>query len=777
MTGRLTPGALVAASRCRAKHRAGRRCSLGLHFGTRFRMLAFAACYGLLAPALFSITGASAAANDKTGRAEAANEVELDRYEIESDLPALGRSVFDLMFVEQHDGRGRYHVPFPFSRLRQAIAERIGDRNGPGSLREVLIPIGRALQRNAAAPDFFRSPRIVLAVVGEPSARAQSTGEFLKDRLFIGYQERAQSLEVISYNEALGRFEFQVVDDYAAGETPKVFYARRSLCLSCHQNAAPIFAEPAWSETNANADIAERLLRESSSFHGLPVRVGERAVEDAREISSSVQRANLIPIQQRIWRDGCGRAAEGSAAIRCRAALLALALQYRLSSRRHFDGESALYVDRFARVVEREWRRRWSGKIEIPNPLIPDIDPLRLSDVAQAGVDPLEPRDPATVWLAARREDLHEVIDGISQFVSLADAKRLDDRLDELSRREKDAAARLRVPCAVSKRAFPGSFDRLMFRCGLPSGTGLWFDGEFYVKSAGPITGRIQTMSLEDGKHFDALDVTANPIEAKDGRSAIRLRLVESQTGLRPRRANGNAVAALEISWRDLWIEDFGPSSELPRYPDNGQAVLTVERDFTFVLSAIDSLVERTEAGISHAFADGPFRRAVVLKGLFSALGLPAPVWPDPAVMDDPPAEVKNSEIGYPEPFAEADRDVRMLAIFHANCGLCHRRPDPAPPNFLYGTLEQQEARIEHCAERIFYRLAMWGVGPESRLRSPMPPLAGLNAVGLSAEDWKRSQDLESLTSHVVALLQAQPAEGDTPPLDKAYPGLRACLP
>ena len=776
MTGRFGPGALAADNQRRAMCLVGRRCNFDILSGPWFRKFALAACCFSVVPSALSMTGGSAAAAERAGIANANQGTAYDRG-TDSDLPTAGRSVFDLIFTEEKDGRRRYNVPFPFSRLRQAIAEHMEGENGPSPLREVLIPIGRALQRNAAAPEFFDSPRIVLAVVGEPSARAEQGGQFFKDRLFIGYQERARSFEVISYNEALGRFEFQVVDDYAAGKTPKVFYARRSLCLSCHQNAAPIFAEPAWSETNANADIAERLLRESSSFHGLPVRVGERAVEDAREISSSVQRANLIPIQQRIWRDGCGRAAESSAAIRCRAALLALALQYRLSSRRHFDGESALYVDRFARAVAREWRRRWSGKIEIPNPLIPDIDPLRPSDVAQAGMDPLEPREPAAVWMAARGADLGEVIDGISQFVSLADAKRLDDRLADLSRRAKDAAVRVRAPCAVSKRAFPDSLDRLIFRCRLPSGAGLWVDGELYVKGAGPITGRIQAMFLESGENFDALDVTASPGEGVDGRSAIRLRLVESQTGLRPRRANGDAVAALEISWRDLWTEDFGPSSELPRYPDNGQAVLTVERDFTFLLSAIDGLAEQTEAGISRAFADGPFRRAVVLNGLFSALGVPAPVWPDPAVMNDPPAQVKNTDIGFPEPFGEADRDVRMLANFHANCGLCHRRPDPAPPNFLYGTLEQQRARIEHCAERIFYRLAMWGVGPESRSRSPMPPLAGLNAVGLSTEDWTKSQDLESLTSYVVALLQAQPAEGDTSPLDKPYPGLRACLP
>jgi hypothetical protein len=38
-------------------------------------------------------------------------------------------------------------------------------------LEQVLIPIGRSLQRNAANPHFFNYPRVVLAVVGE-GARA-----------------------------------------------------------------------------------------------------------------------------------------------------------------------------------------------------------------------------------------------------------------------------------------------------------------------------------------------------------------------------------------------------------------------------------------------------------------------------------------------------------------------------------------------------------------------------------------------------------------------------
>src|SRR3546814_5552801 len=100
----------------------------------------------------------------------------------------------------------------------------------------------------AAAPDFFAHPRIVAAVTGE----GDDAAALLKDRLYIGYQEQSALLEVISYNEAAGRFEFQLVHDYRAGATPRVSYARRELCAACHQNLAPIFSRPLRSEEHTS---------------------------------------------------------------------------------------------------------------------------------------------------------------------------------------------------------------------------------------------------------------------------------------------------------------------------------------------------------------------------------------------------------------------------------------------------------------------------------------------------------------------------------------------
>ena len=162
-----------------------------------------------------------------------------------SVLPSAGRSLFDFVTAGG--------VPFPFEALVRKMEAAAGCAPGK-CVKQVLIPLGRSLQRTAAAPDFFVFPRVVVAVTGE------GTGPmFARDRIYLGYQEHANLIEVISYNEAAARFEFQLVRDYRAGATPQVVYANRAVCTACHQNHAPIFSRPVWDETNANPTIAARL--------------------------------------------------------------------------------------------------------------------------------------------------------------------------------------------------------------------------------------------------------------------------------------------------------------------------------------------------------------------------------------------------------------------------------------------------------------------------------------------------------------------------------------
>jgi hypothetical protein len=224
------------------------------------------------------------------------------------DAPPVGRSLFDFVATVEAGGKRIYDVPFPFERLVQRLEQRAGCAPRERCAKQVLIPLGRSLQRLAAAPEFFKYPRVVAAIDAEP---ARGDGPFLKDRIYLGYQEHAGLIEVISYNEAAGRFEFQIVRDYRPGGSPRVIYARRAVCAACHQNLAPVFSLPLWEETNANERVAARLERERPVFYGVPVR---RGIDIPDAIDAATGRANRLGVWQRLWSEGCGT--DGAAAAR-----------------------------------------------------------------------------------------------------------------------------------------------------------------------------------------------------------------------------------------------------------------------------------------------------------------------------------------------------------------------------------------------------------------------------------------------------------------------------
>lgn len=291
----------------------------------------------------------------------------------QDDLPPAGRSRFDQLI-------GNRPVPYPFSRLVDTINRQMQpDPGGLPPLKITLIPLGRSLQRDAGAPDFFRFPRVVAAADGDTRPGVAP----LKDRLFLGYHEKGEVIEVISYNDAAGRFEFQVVRDYKQGKTPQVFYARRSLCLACHQNAAPIFARPLWDETPANPAIGARLKDARRDFYGIKL----TGTDIAYFIDAATDRANLFSVWQTLWQQGCG---SGDAGDRCRQQAFAAVLDYA----RH----RTLPAPDILQTLDRIWKSRWPRGLAIPNPDLPNRDPL--AALQDASNDPLLLRPPLETWQA-----------------------------------------------------------------------------------------------------------------------------------------------------------------------------------------------------------------------------------------------------------------------------------------------------------------------------------------------------------------------------------------
>ncbi len=213
-------------------NRLGRTLRPALRFGLGLLSAAF------LVPAGTSVPASSGV---NTMNREFAGSISSDQATQEGEPTSSTESLFDLLFGQRENGAVTYDIPFPFTALTQRIAAQVAGQDGkPPAVLQVLIPLGRSLQRDAAEPDYFRYPRVILAVDGTPAKSPGHRGLLLKDRLYLGYQEKANAIEVISYNGNAGRFEFQVVHDYAPGLTPTVSYASRASCMGCHQNGGPI---------------------------------------------------------------------------------------------------------------------------------------------------------------------------------------------------------------------------------------------------------------------------------------------------------------------------------------------------------------------------------------------------------------------------------------------------------------------------------------------------------------------------------------------------------
>lgn len=671
------------------------------------------------------------------------------------DRPPVGRSLFDRVFAEERDGSTVVDVPYPFAALRRHLLARMGDgTEAAGVLAQVLIPHGRALQRDAAAPDHFASPRLVLAVVGAPPPQApgfHGPGTRLRNRLYIGYQEKARSLEVISYNEAAGRFEFQVVEDYRPGGTPRAVYARRQVCVSCHQNGAPIFSQPPWDETNANAEVARRLAERAPAFHGVAAENGSRPFDQALLISTAVAEANRTGAYQRVWREVCGAEPtdespdESRAAIACRAALLTAALQFKLSGGRHFDARADAFRDA-VETLTRAWARSWPSGLAIPRALIANRNPLSDGQEVTALLDPLRGRPPLEVWPGPEPAVLQDVVAGLAQFLSAAGAARLDERLRALAGDAEPPRERLRAPCAVSHRSLQGVGARYLVRCETVGADGLVLNGHFYDRSQGRLEGGITWLTIGengDEARFDELAIAADGLDIEDGGATVSFDPRNRRDGLTPRLPDGRAVETIALTWADVIEDTADPSAEIPDHPANGEVVLTLVQDFTPVKDAVEALASQASQGGPGVLLEAAFHGGRVMAAVLSALGAPADCCADPA----PSTPLAIQHVG-------SASNAGVDRAFADHCAACHATDSPFPPNFLHGgTRDSDGDGIARCAERIAVRLAMWDRPEAARLTSPMPPEPWLEGAGWSPEAWRESAPLAKLRDHLAGLL------------------------
>ncbi len=509
--------------------------------------------------------------------------------------PASGRSLFDELFATP-DG---YDIPFPFERILQAIDARIA----PARVRTALFPLGRSLQRFAADPGYFESPRLVVAVAAEGAAAAEpAPGELLlRDRLYLGYQPAAETIEAISYNEAAGRFEFQEITDYSAGQTPRVAYATREFCVACHQGQAPIFSRPLWSESNANPAIAARMAGLGATFHGAPVAQGIDGLDD---FDRSTDRANRIAVINLLWDQGCGTGPDGAA---CRAMLFKAALRYRLTGARA-EWQPAV-ADATALRLHRRLGELWPGGLAIPSPDLPNRDPLPALATAQHAADILETTgamNPETrrgnllLWTSAADapDTLGALARDVAESFAASDIAWLDARLAAASSATQVSH---RAPCRLTR--VPAGMDRTEFRVRCGGGDdGIGIAGHVVADRQSVSDGRIDEISVGRDGTIRRLAVAGGTIAHDGDATVIGVVPRESGAGLSARLPSGGRIAGLRFDFRE------GGDS--------------VEMEISDDMPVLDAAIDRLVAADAEALGPGPLRRRALLAALAQTLAI-----------------------------------------------------------------------------------------------------------------------------------------------------------
>lgn len=654
----------------------------------------------------------------------------------DADIPPLGRSLFDIVTTASTPDGPRLRVPFPFSELR-ALIRKTGAL-GPADIAETLIPIGRSLQREAAAPDYFASPRRVLGVVAEPDASAPGAdmAPILKDRLYLGYQPKAEAIEVISFNEEAGRFEFQVVEDYAPGKTPRVAQARRALCLACHGNAGPIFPEPPWSETQANPSIARNLAGAGAAAP--PEQADpKRHAETAAALYRSVGSANLLLHANRFWTQSC---AEKDKRRRCQENLLSTILEHRLLGRRLF-GKGDYQTRRSTEIhFSNTQSAAWPDGFAIADPYLDDIDPTRPAGAAGGTRgDPLAPRAPLRVLDVGAPHANDGIVAMLSDAFTDRGIRWLDTALFTLARNLGVESRIARVPCVFTAQSRKEQRPVSGFSCsnrvpGFPK-----MSGSLYLGDPDGPSLAIDGLRIELVDYSDIRAGAAKPSGGYSAGGRVVFEPIDPETGLHPRTGDAWVIASIEMSW---------PASG----SGDGQAVFTSLNDIGRLRSAMRVIPGYREPGAGRPATDGGMRGRDIMRAVAARLGRPAPGWccapeaglPPPVGPQDPGRLTIDGLSMEPGPAHPS------LQAFHRACGACHAGSGSAPPNFLFGSGGRQLRAIADCAPRILSRIRRSAL--KSGTPSPMPPASHLAALGQTREAWLESADFRRIERFTTGL-------------------------
>ena len=556
-------------------------------------------------------------------------------YRIKADwnitaAPTIGGSLFDQIF-SQTDGEHRsYNIPYPIHALVEQIEQHLGYsiNNVPNKLKYALFPVSRCVNRFQAGPDYFKNPRVVFAAESEDEQHRAPDKLLVKDRLYLGYQEHTGDIEVISYNEDSGEFDFLQISNYKEHETALLKPVNRSECVSCHSTNAPIFPNARWQETDFNPAV----LKEIARARGLkPDTSGRSSSNDIASIAASVSRANLFGLYQTVWQRGCQSETIEDQRV-CRAAMFETILRNRLADYYWTRSASDAVARHLLPTLQRN-AKIWSNGISTPVSTVPGGNPLRqgISSYLASSSAIQSPGKHSIIW---RPNDLQRIVHGLGSFISKNDIVSLDKALAKISGMDSAGFERRKGTCDVTAN-----------RDSKPEKNKGFFTGELSVQCTWPETAITAETNLfaefsVDGGSINGYPKSLNTVlggarflvnlsyrdtritEKGENNYGLHIDLLEAGGRIRPRLPGGQVLQFIDLRWCCLDLNVLR-AGEQKKFVANAELDI---HDDTKILEK--TILEMAYRPVGNLFDNSAFNARLLMQQLLDSLNSIMPISP-----------------------------------------------------------------------------------------------------------------------------------------------------
>jgi len=713
-------------------------------------------------------------------------EWSVSSLDFETSNPYRGRSYFDSVFSKTNGKTRVYNIPYPFQKVMDRMNTYLGysgTTDVDNAVKTALFPMGRSLQRNAAQDEgkptdinlYFRFPRVVVGIDREPKDIQNPLALNLKGRLFLGFHEKSKVIEVISYNDLEGRYEYQVVQDYEAGKVPKVVYADRQKCLGCHQNQTPIFSVGPWQESNAhltNFSVIEKQMvgafgdvacdgtrtqpycftgpaaNKRYHYFGAPTRVDQSVLNT---LDTLTDQGNYDHAFQKMWLNLCQSE-------ECQKKTTKSILIYLL------NGREGVYLpgnerEKYLLAFEAQFRQRFPYGMKIPDANILNRNPLQDRKKTQAEIEasmkhvdglihaglqelisrsavsgefePLMIRPPAELWESTEPDvkNRNSMLSGFADFFTAQDARMIDAWLVSQAASGKVQSLQIQGKCQIQKSTVAGGMD-VQVACDPTDKSSLALEmGYFPIRGNQVQNGLLENLFLygadancdwqaiqSDDNRVNGVacpTITQSEVRGNVSGDVLTLQLYHAKSGLNTRLIDGRLVAKVQINLV------------------SGQLQVTILNDVALLDSAIAANVSTKKPT--------PFSRLSVMKNLASHLNIKVP---DPDAGIETLEKTVEDDVYTPEQILASYKNP--VNGFVHSCGKCHYNAEGVPPAFLglktaSVDLVGKCQRIEMCAPRMLYRLKMRNCSPAqiAKFKKVPMPLENLFTLPGMKEKWQ----------------------------------------